>query len=64
MCEEVIKELFGIPGVLGIINKWVLIIRTYIDNTKMARMNDMSLDIMNKFPIREYGRKNQEHMST
>ena len=56
-----ITELFEIPGVVVIINKWGLIIRIAIYNmVKMERRNDIGVDVVNKLPIREDGKNNQD----
>ena len=58
MCEEGIKELLGITGVLVMINNWELNTKKYINNmAKMACRNGTSVDVLNERTIREYGRE-------
>ena len=43
----------GTTELVVIINKWVLIIGTWIDSTvNIAHRNDISVDVVNELPIR------------
>ena len=53
MCEEGMKALLEIPELLGIIKKWVLVIRTDIKkNFKTAHRHYISVYVVNGLPIR------------
>ena len=58
MSKEVLKYLLDIPQVVEKIKKCGLIIMMWIKNMlNMARRNDISVNAINKIPIREYVRK-------
>ena len=64
MSEELLKALLEIPKVVDIIKKCDLSSKTDTKNMlNMARINDISVDVVNKIPIREYGRKQQYQTS-
>ena len=53
-----------IPQVVEIIKKWGFISKTKIKNIlKMERRNDISVNVNNKIPIREDGRKKRDKTS-
>ena len=53
MSKEGLKALLEIPQVVEIIKKWGLIIRTDIKKIlKMAWINNISVDVVNRIPIR------------
>ena len=63
-CEEGTKALLDIFEVVVIINIWGLIIRTEIDNmVNLLCRNDISVDVANELPIREYGRNKRDQTS-
>ena len=58
MSEELLKALLEIPQVVEIINNCGLGIKTEIKKIlKIARKNDISVDVVNNIAIREDGRK-------
>ena len=58
MSEEGLTALYEIPQVVNIINKCGLSSKTEIkEMLKMACRDYISVDVVNKTPIREYGRK-------
>ena len=58
MSEELLKALLEIPQVAEIINNCGLGIKTEIKKIlKIARKNDISVDVVNNIAIREDGRK-------
>ena len=60
MSKEGIKALLEKPQVVDIIKKCGLSINTYIKKMlKIARINYIIVDVVNKIPIREDGRKKQ-----
>ena len=53
MSEEGLEALLKIPKLVKIIKKWGLIIKTEIKKMlKMARINDISVYVVNKIIIR------------
>ena len=61
MNEEGLKALLDIPQVVEIIKKCGLSSKMEIkEMPKMAQKNDISVNVINKTPIREYGRKQQD----
>ena len=61
MSEEVLKALLEIPQVVEIINKCGLSSKTEIKRImKMAHINDISVDVVNKIQIREDDRKKRD----
>ena len=58
MSKELFKALLEIPQVVEIIKNWGLSSNIDINTMlKMARINEISVDVVNNIPIREYGRK-------
>ena len=64
MNEEGIKALLEIPQVVDIIKECGLSSKTEIKNMQnMSQRNDISVDVVNKNPIREDGRKQKDQTS-
>ena len=58
MSKEGLRDLLEIPQVVEIIMKWGLSSNKKINKIlNMARINAISVDVVNKIPIRKYGRK-------
>ena len=58
MSKERPEDLLKIPEVIEITKKWGFIINMDINKMlKTARINDIIVDVVNKIPIREDGRK-------
>ena len=58
MSKEELKYLLYVPQVVEISKKWGLISNKDIKKMlNTAQINDISVDVVNKIPIREYGRK-------
>ena len=64
MNEEGLKALLDIPQVVEIIKKYGLSIKTKIKKMlNMAWINDIRVNVVNKIPMREYGRKKRDQTS-
>ena len=64
MSEEGLKALLEINQVVDIIKKWYLSSKTVIKKMlKILRINDISVYVVNKIPISEYGRKKRYQTS-
>ena len=58
MSKERPEDLLEIPEVIEITKKWGFVINMDINKMlKTARINDIIVDVVNKIPIREDGRK-------
>ena len=64
MSKEGLRDLLEIPQVVDIIKKCGLISKTEIKSMlTMARRNDISVNVVDKIPIREDGRKQRDQIS-
>ena len=64
MSKELFKALLEIPQVVEIINKWVLIINKDIKRMlNMLHINSISVNAVNKIPLRKDGRKKRDQTS-
>ena len=64
MNEEGIKDLLEIPQLVEIIKKWDFSSEKEIKKMpKMTQKNDISVDVVNKIPNREHGRKKRDQTS-
>ena len=62
MCEEGL--VLDIPEVVEKIKKWGLSSNTWISKMlKMVQRHDISVDVINKIPIRKDGRKKRDQTS-